>query len=235
MKLKSTHHVVYKKFMRNNLDLHIFDLNIKTVELLDKEIIDLFQYSRNAFEMMGQAINEGILCGEFVINRVYFHKCAQAINKDSFPKTCAWFESVTGSTEYKYLTAFNNRTKHIGVIDTSYGFHLHDKVKTKASISSFSQEDLKNIFDILDKTIKFTINYFVKFLEVLKDECVDFNKVDLKKIERNKKQHNKKNNCKIHFNRKKTSKKIFNVNPAIPIYKLRIISHVIFQKKLLKN
>ena len=50
-----------------------------------------------------------------------------------------------------------------------------------------------------------------------------------------KKQHNKKNNCKIHFNRKKTSKKIFNVNPAIPIYKLRIISHVIFQKKLLKN
>ena len=37
---------------------------------------------------------------------------AQQTYKTAFPKTSAWFENVSNSTEFKYIEAINNRLKH---------------------------------------------------------------------------------------------------------------------------
>ena len=86
--------------------------------LLDKLTKDFFQYVRNSFDCMSQAVNAICLSSKAKsIEQVDFRCMQRILTQETysqlFPSIAAWYERIANSAEFKYIKAFNNRTTHI--------------------------------------------------------------------------------------------------------------------------
>ncbi|MGN4437709.1 hypothetical protein [Bacillus cereus group sp. MYBK69-1] len=83
--------------------------------LIDKYIKDFMQYSRNAFDSMAQFINKTILFSNPIdIERVDFGKVYNQLkNIDNQSKIFKVVEKIKTSDNFRYISEFNNKVKHI--------------------------------------------------------------------------------------------------------------------------
>lgn len=86
--------------------------------LLDKLTKDFFQYARNSFDCMSQAVNVSCLASHAEkterVDFGYMRKVFQRQTKaQMFPTISSWYAQIAESSEFSYIDAFNNRTKHI--------------------------------------------------------------------------------------------------------------------------
>lgn len=148
--------------------------------LLDKLVKDFFQYVRNVFDSISQIANVALLgvkakkpdCVDFptmvrVLNQ-------QTYSQD-FPLISAWYNSIDGGDEFKYIDAFNNRTKHTYdvFLKISMAFIGGDN---KAEINPFFRKDTphgaKDISDYLTDIYDFVVTSYRRFVDELRKEYV---------------------------------------------------------------
>lgn len=148
--------------------------------LFDKLLRDFYQYCMNSFDSIGQIANAGLLANNGKkIDSVDFQRMAscftQAKYSTSFPKTSAWFSSVAASSEFLYLEAINNRTKHTGDIANKLSMGILGSSNT-TKIGPFFRKDVqheeRNLTDQLQASIDFVNQSFNDFLNVFCDEFV---------------------------------------------------------------
>lgn len=109
--------------------------------LFDKLLRDFYQYSMNSLDSISQIANAGLLANNNKkVDSVDFQKMAstfaQLTYKTAFPKTSAWFENVNSSSEFKYIEAINNRTKHTADISNKLSMGILGS-SNKAEIGPF--------------------------------------------------------------------------------------------------
>lgn len=90
---------------------------VSTRFLLDKLVKDFFQYVRNAFDSISQIANVSLLGNKAKeTDSVDFPKMLNVFNqqtyKKNFPHICNWYKAISEDTTFRYIDAFNNRTKH---------------------------------------------------------------------------------------------------------------------------
>ena len=163
-----------------------FDFNILGIEtdypsLCYKHIRDCFQYQMNAFDTINHIISVGLLlehrAEEKKVNQKYIHSKLNK-NKEIFKETYNWYKTLIGHEEFKYINQYNNRTKHTSGIKLNTSIPLIGK--DRSSICSFDRG--KNgffkrepLYDKLITSLKFTIESFLDFLNIFKNECVVVN------------------------------------------------------------
>ncbi len=85
--------------------------------LLDKLTKDFFQYCRNVFDSISQIANVALLGSKAKKpDSVDFPAMLKVFNQQTysqdFPDICAWYNAIDSNPAFKYIDAFNNRTKH---------------------------------------------------------------------------------------------------------------------------
>lgn len=158
--------------------LNIAGINVGYPFLIDKYIKDFFQYSRNAFDSIAQIVNSALLANKSKdIERVDFNKIATVLNdkkySSKFSKTLDWFLKIQQSHEFKYLTEFNNRTKHIcdSKIIMSQNLLNYDVLnKIEPFYKKGKQFEEQDICVITKTVLDFIKEEFVSFLDVLTEE-----------------------------------------------------------------
>ena len=157
-----------------------YPVNIAGVEttapfLVNKLVKDFFQYVRNSFDCMSQAANVGCLVFKSKsIDTVDFPKMNTVFSQQSyscdFPQMFSWYSSVQNSTEYKYIDAFCNRTKHTCDVYLKLSMSLLGD-NHSADINPFFkkgvQHDKQAIVDCLDAAFGFLSQRYSDFLDAL--------------------------------------------------------------------
>lgn len=148
--------------------------------LFDKLLRDFYQYSMNSLDSISQIANAGLLANNAKkVDSVDFQKMAstfaQLTYKTAFPKTSAWFENVNSSSEFKYIEAINNRTKHTADISNKLSMGILGS-SNKAEIGPFFRKELqhskKNLTDQLQATLDFLNQVWNDFLVSFCDEFI---------------------------------------------------------------
>lgn len=148
--------------------------------LFDKLLRDFFQYAMNSFDSISQVANAGLLANRGKkVDAVDFQKMAgcfaQQTYKAAFPKTSAWFESISSSNEFKYIEAINNRTKHTADIANKLSIGILGSSNT-SRIGPFFRKDVQHekreLTDQLQATLDFLNQAWTDFLSVFCDEYI---------------------------------------------------------------
>ena len=99
----------------------------------------------------------------------------QQTYSQDFPLMSAWYNGIDGSDKFKYIDAFNNRTKH------TYDVYLKISMdfmggNNKAEINPFFRKDTpyeaKGIISYLNEIFTFAYDAFLGFMEEIKKEYV---------------------------------------------------------------
>ena len=148
--------------------------------LFDKLLRDFFQYAMNTFDSMSQIINAGILANKGKkIDSVDIQIMVRCFNQQTystaFPKMQSWLNKISQSTEFKYIEAINNRTKHTGDIANKLSMGILGS-SNRAEIGPFFRKNIQHgkneLSDQLLATIDFLNDSWDEFLNVFKEESV---------------------------------------------------------------
>ena len=148
--------------------------------LFDKLLRDFFQYAMNTFDSMSQIINAGILAIKGKkIDSVDIQIMVRCFNQQTystaFPKMQSWLNKISQSTEFKYIEAINNRTKHTGDIANKLSMGILGS-SNRAEIGPFFRKNIQHgkneLSDQLLATIDFLNDSWDEFLNVFKEESV---------------------------------------------------------------
>lgn len=148
--------------------------------LFDKLLRDFYQYAMNTLDSISQIANAGLLANnEKKVDACDFQRMvccfAKQTYSSAFPKTALWFADMNNSSEFKYIEAINNRTKHTADISNKLSMGILGSSNT-AKIGPFFRKDVqhqeKNLSDQMDATIDFLNNSFDSFLNCFCDEFV---------------------------------------------------------------
>ncbi len=148
--------------------------------LFDKLLRDFFQYAMNTFDSMSQIINAGILANKGKkIDSVDIQIMVRCFNQQTystaFPKMQSWLNKISQSTEFKYIEAINNRTKHTGDIANKLSMGILES-SNRAEIGPFFRKNIQHgkneLSDQLLATIDFLNDSWDEFLNVFKEESV---------------------------------------------------------------
>ncbi|MGE4485267.1 MAG: hypothetical protein AB7C97_09190 [Oscillospiraceae bacterium] len=148
--------------------------------LFDKLLRDFYQYTMNSFDSMSQIANSGLLANKSKsVDSADFQRMAscfqQATYKTAFPKTSAWFESVSASKNFEYIEAINNRTKHTADISNKLSMGILGSSNTARIGPLFRKgvpHDRKELSDQLQANIDFLQQSWMDFLAVFCEEYV---------------------------------------------------------------
>ena len=152
--------------------------DIQVSFLLNKLIKDFFQYSRNVFDSISQIANASLLGNK--AKKIYsvdfpamLIKFNQQTYSQNFPYISNWYNNIEKDTKYKYIDAFNNRTKHTCDVGLKLGVGLFDS-NYVSDINPFFrksiQNDKKSINTYLDEIFNYVSNSFDSFLVELVKE-----------------------------------------------------------------
>lgn len=148
--------------------------------LFDKLLRDFYQYTMNSFDSMSQIANSGLLANRGKkVDAVDFQRMAtcfaQQTYATNFPKTSAWFASISQSSEFQYIEAINNRTKHTADIANKLSMGILGSSNT-ARIGPFFRKDVQHnkqeLSDQLLATLNFLHTAWDDFLSAFCDEYV---------------------------------------------------------------
>lgn len=148
--------------------------------LFDKLLRDFYQYTMNSFDSISQVANSGLLANRGKkVDSVDFQKMAtcfaQQTYTNAFPKTSAWFSSISQSSEFQYIEAINNRTKHTADISNKLSMGILGSSNT-AKIGPFFRKDVQHekqeLSDQLCATLDFLHTSWDDFLSVFCAEYV---------------------------------------------------------------
>ena len=148
--------------------------------LFDKLLRDFFQYTMNTFDSMSQIINAGILANKGKkVDSVYIQIMVRCFNQQTysaaFPKMQSWLNKISQSTEFKYIEAINNRTKHTGDIANKLSMGILGS-SNRAEIGPFFRKDIQHgkneLSDQLLATLDFLNDSWDEFQNVFKEEFV---------------------------------------------------------------
>lgn len=148
--------------------------------LFDKLLRDFYQYTMNSFDSMSQIANSGLLANRGKkVDAVDFQRMAtcfaQQTYATNFPKTSAWFASISQSSEFQYIEAINNRTKHTADIANKLSMGILGSSNT-ARIGPFFRKDVQHnkqeLSDQLLATLDFLHTAWDDFLSAFCDEYV---------------------------------------------------------------
>ena len=148
--------------------------------LFDKLLRDFYQYAMNSFDSISQVANSGLLANRGKkVDSVDFQKMetcfAQQTYTNAFPKTSAWFSSISKSSEFQYIEAINNRTKHTADISNKLSMGILGSSNT-AKIGPFFRKDVQHekqeLSDQLCATLDFLHTSWDDFLSVFCTEYV---------------------------------------------------------------
>lgn len=148
--------------------------------LFDKLLRDFYQYTMNSFDSISQVANSGLLANRGKkVDSVDFQRMAtcfaQQTYTNAFPKTSAWFSSISQSSEFQYIEAINNRTKHTADISNKLSMGILGSSNT-AKIGPFFRKDVQHekqeLSDQLCATLDFLHTSWEDFLSVFCDEYV---------------------------------------------------------------
>jgi|GEM_PF-533390 len=152
--------------------------DIQVSFLLNKLIKDFFQYSRNVFDSISQIANASLLGNKAKkIDSVDFPAMLKKFNQQTysknFPYISNWYNSIEKDSKYKYIDAFNNRTKHTCDVDLKLRKGLFDS-NYVSDINPFFrksiQNDKKSINTYLDEIFDYVSNSFDTFMAELVKE-----------------------------------------------------------------
>lgn len=152
--------------------------DIQVSFLLNKLIKDFFQYSRNVFDSISQIANASLLGNKAKkIDSVDFPAMLQKFNQQTysqnFPYISNWYNNIEKDSKYKYIDAFNNRTKHTCDVGLKLGVGLFDS-NYVSDINPFFrksiQNDKKAINTYLDEIFDYVSNSFDSFMVELVKE-----------------------------------------------------------------
>lgn len=91
--------------------------------LKNKYVKDFMQYSRNTFDSLAQFINVTYLYENSMdLERVDFIKICGKLSGECL--VCTVAEEIKQSEQFKYISEFNNKTKHISDVDMSISFDI---------------------------------------------------------------------------------------------------------------
>lgn len=152
--------------------------DIQVSFLLNKLIKDFFQYSRNVVDSISQIANASLLGNKAKkIDSVDFPAMLKKFNQQTysknFPYISNWYNSIEKDSKYKYIDAFNNRTKHtcdvglklrVGLFDSNYVSDINPFFRKSI------QNDKKSINTYLDEIFNYVSNSFDSFLVELVKE-----------------------------------------------------------------
>lgn len=146
--------------------------------LLNKLTKDFFQYCRNTFDSISQIANVALLASKAKApDSVDFPAMLKAFNQHTysqdFPAMHEWYNAIDADNAFKYIDAFNNRTKHTYDIYLKLSMDfLGDNHST--NINPFfrkdEQHDKKDVEVYLSEIFKFVCNSFDSFLDALATE-----------------------------------------------------------------
>ena len=148
--------------------------------LFDKLLRDFFQYTLNTFDSMSQIINAGILANKGKkVDSVDIQIMVRCFNQQTysaaFPKMQSWLNKISQSTEFKYIEAINNRTKHTGDIANKLSMGILGS-SNRAEIGPFFRKDIQHgkneLSDQLLATLDFLNDSWDEFQNVFKEEFV---------------------------------------------------------------
>lgn len=148
--------------------------------LFDKMIRDFYQYTMNSFDSMSQIANSGLLANRGKkVDSVDFQRMANCFAQQTyatvFPKTSAWFASISQSSKFQYIEAINNRTKHTADIANKLSMGILGSSNT-ARIGPFFRKDVQHekqeLSDQLLATLDFLHTAWDDFLSAFCDEYV---------------------------------------------------------------
>ena len=148
--------------------------------LFDKLLRDFFQYTMNTFDSMSQIINAGILANKGKkVDSVEIQIMVRCFNQQTysaaFPKMQSWLNKISQSTEFKYIEAINNRTKHTGDIANKLSMGILGS-SNRAEIGPFFRKDIQHgkneLSDQLLATLDFLNDSWDEFQNVFKEEFV---------------------------------------------------------------
>ena len=167
---------------KSNLPAYAIDacgIEIGVPFLLDKLTKDFFQYIRNAFDCMSQAVNAICLSSKAKnIERVDF-RCLQGVFMQEtysrlFPSIAAWYEHIANSAEYCYIEAFNNRTKHICDVYLKLSMAILGG-ENESSLNPFYKKGIQHkrqsVSEYLSSIYDFASNAYSSLLKELKAEA----------------------------------------------------------------
>ena len=160
-----------------------YDLDICGIEttapfLLDKLTKDFFQYIRNSFDCMSQAVNASCLASQAKnIERVDFNLMKGIFEKQTkaqmFPEISSWYEKIAKSDEFSYIEAYNNRTKHICDIYLKLSMVIiggENESTINPSLKKGMQHQRQSVSEYLTSIYDFTSNSYSELLSKLKAE-----------------------------------------------------------------
>lgn len=148
--------------------------------LFDKLLRDFFQYTMNTFDSISQIINSGLLANngkkvDSVDIQIMTRTFNQQTYSATFPKMQAWLNKITQSSEFLYIEAINNRTKHTADISNKLSMGILGSSNT-AKIGPFFRKGVQHnkmeLSDQLQATVNFLSSSWDDFLTVFKEEYV---------------------------------------------------------------
>ena len=134
----------------------------------------------NTFDSMSQIINAGILANKGKkVDSVDIQIMVRCFNQQTysaaFPKMQSWLNKISQSTEFKYIEAINNRTKHTGDIANKLSMGILGS-SNRAEIGPFFRKDIQHgkneLSDQLLATLDFLNDSWDEFQNVFKEEFV---------------------------------------------------------------
>lgn len=148
--------------------------------LFDKLLRDFFQYSMNSFDSISQVINAGLLANKGKkVDSVDIQSIIKCFNQQTysvaFPKMKSWLNNIAQSSEFLYIEAINNRTKHTADIANKLSIGILGSSNTTEIGPFFRKEVQHNKIELSDQfqaTIDFLNKSWDEFLTVFKEEYV---------------------------------------------------------------
>ncbi|MBP2244263.1 hypothetical protein [Paenibacillus xylanexedens] len=163
-----------------DFQVKVSNIEVPVVFLLNKTTKDFFQYIRNSFDSMAQVSNAALLANKAKkIDTVDFPKMLSVFNQQTysndFPGMSLWYNDINLSSEFSYIDAFNNRSKHTLDIYLKVSMDLIGS-QNVTKINPFFRKDIQHqsqdVISYLDSIYQFTLKSFEEFLGILKDEYV---------------------------------------------------------------
>lgn len=161
-------------------DLEVCGIETSVPFLLDKLTKDFFQYIRNSFDCMSQAVNASCLASHAKnIERVDFGVMKSVFEQQTydqmFPIITSWYEKIANSNEFSYIEAFNNRTKHICDVYLKLSMAIMGG-ENESTINPFLKKEMQHqrqtVSEYLTSIYDFASNAYSELLSELKVEIL---------------------------------------------------------------
>jgi len=178
---------VYDNLQKHkSAEISAYDTNVLLINnkidsyfLIEKNMIDFFQYLRSAYEAVYQFINSSLFSDDaFNVGDVSYHSIKSKIkNFPIFNSLELLLNNITSDSIYQYITDFNNHVKHIKNISLSVKisfligsnknidiseFQKKENKYDKKDLLDFSNDCLKKVIkdtdDLIDEIIKLVPN-----------------------------------------------------------------------------